>query len=274
MKVIKILTLLIVLSACASSEEETAVDIEGALVSSEGSGVMVLFVEDNVNGTGFVYPDTTSDVKSYEVEAYRVVVDRETKLIYEETGEELAADISQMPYSPLHFFTSYTDRIAVNVREGFEKEVSIGREKSVFQDSSFLPIYHADEIVFKKRELDDIIKRHSPSDYQVDDSHKVLMVLSFWDEVYSYKKMFDTSPLTPYQTEGQFIAHSQHYNDEVGLYDHFIDQFPMHYVIDEDGLVFETGEMDEVIAYLEDDLGFEYDEHFNQMIEDDNGTEQ
>ncbi|RNA67164.1 hypothetical protein EBO34_18455 [Alteribacter keqinensis] len=261
------------LTACGAVEKtEGQADMEGTLLGSMGANTFLLFVEDNISGTVLEFSDELVG-DSYEAEIYRIFLDQDTKLIYEETGEELSAELSGMGFNTISFLASSTERIKINVRGDFEPEVTTGRDQNVLLYPAFIPIHEADEIIFPRQDLGTILDRYDLSRYHSD---KTVAVLSFLDEVFSYDSMFDGDQLYEYSAEDQHVILGHYYNDEVGFFDHFIDEYPAYYVVREDGVVFDTNNLQDVTNYLENELGFEVNEdmYHDGMIEDDGGSDE
>ncbi|MBM7097763.1 hypothetical protein JSY36_18665 [Bacillus sp. H-16] len=262
--------LLFFLTACgAVGETDGQADMEGTLMGSVGANTFLLFVEDNITGTVFEYSDELVG-DSYEAEIYKIVMDQDTKLIYEETGEELSAELSKMGFNTIGILASSAERIKINVRGDFEPEVTTGRDQNILLYPAFIPIHEADEIILPRQDLETILDRYDLSRYHSDNA---VAVLSFLDEVFLYESMFDGDQLYEYSAEDQHVILGHYYNDEVGFFDHFIDEYPTYYVVHEDGVVFDTHDIQDVTDYLEDELGFERMD-YGGMIEDDNGSDE
>ncbi len=258
------------LTSCNTNNEDEP-HIEGTLIAHGGMiSLLTVFVEDSISGNNFEYPETeptSSDMENYEAEIYRLLLDKETIFIFNETGEELTVNMDGFPYHLHGFFQSWSDQVEVNVKEEFEREILTDRSTPVSMDASFIPIYTADEIFIESPDKELLIERYR-THTSTENDYKQASVLTFLDDSFSQDSlMTNQQHFQPYQKEDQWINNQVFFNDEVGIYDHFIDSYPTYYVLDEEGKVFETGDLNDVITYIEEKKEFEINEEWLEQQE-------
>ncbi|WP_156897319.1 hypothetical protein [Alkalicoccus chagannorensis] len=119
-------------------------EIDGVSLGTAGEGrPLVVFVEDDLHGeTVDARQDSAGDWSDYEVEAYQVVIDEETRVVTA-SGEELAfADSGLERYME--------QEVLVRTSEPFEREVRSDRDGYIMRDQSLLPAVRAEELVVEE----------------------------------------------------------------------------------------------------------------------------
>ncbi|MFA9559215.1 hypothetical protein ACERII_18045 [Evansella sp. AB-rgal1] len=247
-------------------------DIEGKNIGmSQMMNLITVFVEDNINGTdleqthfdrfytdNFSVPDGT-----YEVEAYHVYITKDTKVIDDETGEELDVYLTSHDIifnnrtEYLRSFYSGSGRaISVKVEEKFEPQVQTDRSNYILYDRNFLPIYTAEEIRVYPLTFDDFLFSNS---YRGVDS-LVIAIEEMEYEVYSneYHDLQDQYWYELHQIQGN--NNSDYYT---GVYLNTIEEFelfnppaeykqyPIYIIFEESQLVTHKHDWKEVLEYFE-----------------------
>ncbi|MBU9719985.1 MULTISPECIES: hypothetical protein [Bacillaceae] len=260
-----ILSLFFILVGC-NQEDEPSV-IEGfSLGAFSFLNTMTIFVEDSHVGNDMekLYSldrGTRMDTTDYTVEAYNLMLENDTKIIIEDTGQELEfsalfdEEISIHDSMPLRLLLwSDIIPISVTVKEDFTKQVSTDRPGYITYSRELLPIYTAEEIKIPRLSQEHFHLHFTARHYE----YNVIIVYS--DEVMTEEEMWrlydeywmeidEVSNMT-YNTTLDLIE-----RDFLDLYNvHSLDaniEYPYFFLFDQEGMLLETTDWDEVISIVE-----------------------
>ncbi|PYZ96973.1 hypothetical protein CR205_14975 [Alteribacter lacisalsi] len=248
-------------SACSEDASGSEPDFSGNLLNAyQITGMATVFIEDNVSGTDFD-PDILRSrhdevLDDYELEAYRITFDDETTIIFADTGEEITYDTEEeRMYTP--YFLSLGQEVSVKVREDFEPVISTHLSSRSPYEWSLIPIYTAETIEVGNVSIDTLISMYSFTDYY--DHTPVIQVLSFMDDsLYSEDRQHIHEKFYDYFSQDQHVVYSQVGGEEnLMFFDHLFDEFPHYLVLEDEELIYETGDLDDIFRFLDDDLGLE-----------------
>ncbi|WP_147804523.1 hypothetical protein [Alkalicoccus halolimnae] len=140
------------LPGCGGQEAETLekeYDISGKnLGSLSQENVITVFVEDSEGGEEIKMIDVNGlDRRTYEVEAYQLLLTERTRVISNEGEKEVNLGDSGLEMNT-------TASIQVKTEEEFTREISSRRDNYILYDRDFLPVYHAEEIRVEPLDMD------------------------------------------------------------------------------------------------------------------------
>ncbi|MDG5786275.1 hypothetical protein QA612_02150 [Evansella sp. AB-P1] len=156
------------LIGCETTNEDEY-DFNGrSLGISHMENLVTVFVEDNFMGTEIGPFDQQSfNRDTYEVEAYRVLLTEDTRIILDETEEEIdmiiredeALELTRYNDNIVSLFTGNGREISIKVEEPFSNETSSNRNDYILYDHQLLPIYTAEEVRIYPLQFQDFLYR-------------------------------------------------------------------------------------------------------------------
>ncbi|MDG5786274.1 hypothetical protein QA612_02145 [Evansella sp. AB-P1] len=237
------------------TEDEDTYDFTGINLGNfymEDSDFLTIFVEDTLGGNELksdYYYDY--DIQDYDVEAYRVLLTKDTVFLMEETGAEL--DLHDMA-DEMWFHIGVTQRIDVKTVEKFEQIISVDRDEYITFEQRLLPMYTAEKIRIPPFTYEDFISMVLPFNNEF---LTILMIVEDymdydWDLYDEYQQKLDQ-----YSTRDSPLYLSSIANDEYTSYylkPLNIEEYPTFLVIDESGELLRSTAWDDVSSYLEENF--------------------
>jgi hypothetical protein len=143
---------LFLLAGCGGKEAdnlEKEYDFSGKnLGSLSQENVITVFVEDSEGGEEVKMINVNElDRRTYEVEAYQLMLTERTRIISKEGEKEIIQEASGLEMN-----TAVS--LQVKTEEEFTREISSRRDNYILYDRDFLPVYHAEEIRVEALEMD------------------------------------------------------------------------------------------------------------------------
>lgn len=261
-KISVILLMSILLLTGCNDGEGKEYDVKGInLGGSHFPGGFTLFVEDNINGqeidyTGFQYDNFNKD--SYELEAYHLLINKDTKVIADRTGEEIAFEDEEYNDFSFHSYpwlwVTVLNDMSVNTVEEFEPQVLTDREY-ILWDWALLPAYTAEEIRIYPVTFDNYL---SKTVYRGENMIHILQVVDritdenqFWNENEEMYKKLDR-----FSRENFYVNYSYLIHDDWEIFNEPLetDEFPIYYITDETGIIETATDKEKVFEFLDNTI--------------------
>ncbi|MFA9559214.1 hypothetical protein ACERII_18040 [Evansella sp. AB-rgal1] len=261
-KTLVLLLCLLFLIVSCNSQERDDYDFEGITLGVHDLfNVLTVFVEDNLGGNEVILQGwDPSSFKDYEVEAYQVFLTKDTKIINEGSGEEL-----QM-VSRHEFFSGHSEtvastllfhpyrKVAVKVEETFSSSVSSNRSNYIMYDRSFLPIYRAKEVRLFPLTFNDFVLTNTVH-IQPDEISITAVYDPSTDNMNNYYFDYDKlwNSLISSQDPSAYVTFQTW---EVPYFEQYhppseYQQYPIFFILNEDGLLYDTHDWDDAAEYVE-----------------------
>ncbi|MBU9719986.1 MULTISPECIES: hypothetical protein [Bacillaceae] len=265
--ILAILSLFFILIGCNLEDEDERSVIEGYSLGTlpTDESKLTIFVEDSFVGNTIeklysVDMEIHMNITDYSVEAYNVTLEHNTKIIIEDTGQQLTInslfdeEISNHDILALQLLIwSDIIPVTVNVKEDFTKQVSTDRPGYITHSRELLPVYTAKEI-----KIPPLSKEHFSLHFidKLNDYHVVIvysddvipekeiwgMYEDYWDDIGEVSNM-------TYNTHLSLLE-----QDFLDIYNLPLDSntdYPYFFLLDHEGILLETTDWDEVISIVE-----------------------
>ncbi|UTR09064.1 hypothetical protein MM300_14160 [Evansella sp. LMS18] len=238
-------------------------DITGINLGASHHGGVTLFVEDNINGqkvelSGYHFENF--DTESYEVEAYHLLFNQETKVIADRTGEKVSLEEEDYNGIPFHhpylLWNIFLNDIAVKTVEEFEPKVLTDREY-ILWERTLLPAYTAEEIRVFPVSFEDFL-----TETAVQGEDNVLHVMMVTDRIKDYEEFYVEhdemyQELAGYSRGSEFyVSYGYLEHDDWKLFNEPLetDAFPVYYITDETGIIQTVTDKEKVFEFLDNTL--------------------
>ncbi|MDQ0256797.1 hypothetical protein J2S74_004219 [Evansella vedderi] len=265
-KGLSIILFFIIVLGCTPDDQDTVKNIiEGKNIGASYSmNLLTIFVEDNVAGDNLIRVNPIRfDASEYEVEAYKIIVTKETKIILDETGEEIS-------FTDSNLASKRVNSVEVKVEEDFTREVSHNRHNYITFDRGFLPIYRAKEIRILPNPVENFLYFMTTFiPYPHEDGYAVFLAGDPNSEEVQFFDFYQANQaLNTFQTSSrrislinsnQYMIHSndlgrgatlQYLIDEFELPEEYSAQH-LYFVFNHGGLVTHTTDWEEVLQYFQ-----------------------
>lgn len=289
-KIVSLLILVtLILLGCSKENENDAYEIEGLSITSYyGWDLLTIFVEDNYGGYELMqdyYYDYNSkiDFDHYWVEAYRVKITEDTKIIDETSGKELKFKFTNGFFEMMEdnielygLFYSMGRSVAVKVEEKFEKKILDNRKGYILNHHEFLPLYTAKEIRILPLTYQDFLYNFSYFN-----KYALIVVLdNYNNDENSFHEKYDK-----YWEELQFINNELYRNNPEWFIsftalekDYFNkypvpvekDEYPFFLIFNEENELTVLDDWESVIDYFEDVFEVTFDQN---LVDEENERE-